>query len=251
MTTHEPPPLHSDDETLDSLFQGTLKLIQKRKGYRFSLDAVLLARLAPVAQGDRVIDLGTGCGIVPLIISLAGKAREIVGIELQPELADLAVRNVALNGRKDLITIYREDVNNLPARFPAQSFDCVVSNPPFRKLSTGRVNPREQQRLARHEVALALEDLLSVSFRLLKTHGRLFLIYPAARLADLFCRMRSCGIEPKAMQAVYGRIDSPAKMVLVEGVGESGTELQIKEPLVLYDSQGNYTEALQRIYSLP
>jgi tRNA1Val (adenine37-N6)-methyltransferase len=242
--------LHSADETLDSMFRGALKVIQKRKGYRFSLDAVLLARLAPVAPGDRVIDLGTGCGIIPLILSLSGKAQEIVGVELQAELADLALRNVALNGRKDLITICREDVKNLSARFSAQSFDCVVSNPPFRKLATGRVNPEEQQRLARHEVALALQDLLTVSFKLLKSHGRLFLIYPAVRLVELLGAMRTCSLEPKALQTVHGRIDSPAKMVLVEGVRESGAELLVREPLVLYDSQGNHTEALQRIYAL-
>lgn len=241
----------NEDETLDSLFHGALKVIQKRKGYRFSLDAVLLARLAPVAPDDRVIDLGTGCGIVPLVISLTGKAREIIGVELQPELADLALRNVALNDRTDSITIYCEDVKDLPARFPPQSFDCVVSNPPFRKLAGGRVNPEKQQRLARHEVTLALEDLLAVSFHLLKTHGKLFLIYPVARLAELFCTMRSRRIEPKAMQTVHGRIDSPAKMVLVEGVRESGAELRIKEPLVLYDNQGKHTEFLERIYSLP
>lgn len=239
------------DETLDTMFQGKLKIIQKRKGYRFSLDAVLLARLAPVSPGDRVIDLGTGCGIIPLIVAVTTGVKEIVGVEIQKELADIARRNVILNGLSKVIRIKKEDLKKLPSIYPPGSFDCILTNPPFRKLNTGRLNPEEQKTIARHEIAINLEEMLQVAFTLVKPHGKLFLIYPAFRLVDLFYEMRKKGLEPKNIQCVHSRIDTPARMVLVEGIREGGIELRVKEPLVIYDSEGNYTEALQKIYSFP
>jgi len=237
------------DETLDSMFHGKLKVIQKKKGYRFSLDAVLLSRWASVLTGDRVLDLGTGCGVTPLILASSTEAKEIVGVEIQEELAEIALRNVRLNGLSNVITIKKEDVKKLPSLYPPGSFDCILTNPPFRKLNTGRLNPNEQKTIARHEIAITLKELLQVAFILVKTHGKVFLIYPALRLVDLFFEMRKCGLEPKTIQCVHSRIDSPASMVLVEGVREGGIELQIEEPLVIYDSEGNYTKVLQEIYS--
>ncbi|MCX8011784.1 MAG: tRNA1(Val) (adenine(37)-N6)-methyltransferase [Desulfobacterota bacterium] len=241
----------SSDETLDTMFQGKLKVIQKKRGYRFSLDAIILGRLAPVSSGDRVIDLGTGCGIIPCILATPASVKEIVGVELQEELAELAIRNVKLNGLTKKITVVKEDLKNLFSFYPPASFDFVVSNPPFRKCQTGRINPEKQKSLARHEITVSLAELLKVSSYLLKVQGNIFLIYPAFRLVDLFYEMRKTGIEPKALQCVHSRADAPAKMVLVEGVKGGGVELKVKEPLVIYDSQGNYTPALQAIYALP
>ena len=240
----------SPDETLDTMFNGILKVIQKKQGYRFSLDAVILARLAQVSPGDRVMDLGTGCGIMPLILAAATKVKEVVGVEIQDELADLSARNVRLNGLAELITIIKEDLKDLSARYPSGSFDLIISNPPFRKLDTGRVNPQEQKSIARQEITVSLVKLLKNAYFLLRNQGKIFLIYPAFRLVDLFYEMRKNSLEPKTIQCVHSRVDTPAKMVLVEGIKEAGVELQVKEPLVIYDSQGNYTEALKRIYSL-
>jgi len=241
----------SSDETLDTMFQGRLKVIQKKRGYRFSLDAVILGRLAPVSAGDRVIDLGTGCGIIPLILAVTTSAKEIVGVELQEELAELAIRNVKLNGLTEKITIVKEDLKNLYSFYPAGSFDFIVSNPPFRKQQTGRISPQEQKSLARHEIAVSLAEMLKVASYLLRTQGKIFLIYPAFRLVDLFYEMRKEGIEPKTLQCVHSRVDTPAKMVLVEGMKGGGEELKVKEPLVIYDHEGEYTLALQEIYALP
>jgi len=241
----------SSDETLDTMFQGRLKVIQKKRGYRFSLDAVILGRLAPVSAGDRVIDLGTGCGIIPLILAVTTSAKEIVGVELQEELAELAIRNVKLNGLTEKITIVKEDLKNLYSFYPAGSFDFIVSNPPFRKQQTGRISPQEQKSLARYEIAVSLAEMLKVASYLLRTQGKIFLIYPAFRLVDLFYEMRKEGIEPKTLQCVHSRVDTPAKMVLVEGMKGGGEELKVKEPLVIYDHEGEYTLALQEIYALP
>ena len=240
-----------EDETLDEMFQGKLKVIQKKNGYRFSIDAVLLARTFGATKTDRIIDLGTGCGIVPLILGRSGKGREIVGIELQEELADIARRNVSLNGFAEKISIRCDDITKITSRYSPGSFDCVVSNPPFRKLATGRVNLEEQKSVARHEIAITLEGLLSASAHLLTAHGRLGLIYPALRAVDLFSLMRQSGIEPKTLQWVHGRVNMPAKMVLVEGIKGGGVELEVKEPLILYDDDGSYTEELRAIYLLP
>ena len=133
------------DETIDTMFQGKLKVIQKRKGYRFSLDAIILARMAPVSPGDRVIDLGTGCGIIPLILAKSTEVKKIIGVEIQEELADIALRNVRLNGLSDIITIQKEDLKNISSFYPPGSFDCVLTNPPFRELDTGRLNPQKQK----------------------------------------------------------------------------------------------------------
>ena len=214
-------PLH-DDETLDEMFHGALKVIQKKNGYRFSLDAVLLARTAGATEDDRIVDLGTGCGIIPLILARSGKGKELVGIELQQELAEIAQRNVLLNGFAENISIRCDDIVHLASGYSPGSFDCVISNPPFRKLATGRVNPEQQKSVARHEIAITLKELLNAATHLLTSHGRLFLIYPALRAIDLFSLMRQTNIEPKTLQWVHGRANMPAKMVLVEGIKGGG-----------------------------
>jgi len=238
------------NETLDTMFQGKLKVIQKKNGYRFSLDAVILGKLAQVSAGDRVIDLGTGCGVIPLILAATTQVKEIIGVEIQEELAEIACRNVALNGFDGIIRIVKEDLKNLSSRYFSGFFDVVLTNPPFRKPATGRINPQEQKSIARHEIAISLQEVLAVAHFLLKTQGKFFVIYPAVRLVDLFYEMRHCGLEPKTVQCVHSRIDTSAKMVLVEGVKGGGVELQVKEPLIIYDAAGKYTEALQDVYSL-
>jgi tRNA1Val (adenine37-N6)-methyltransferase len=232
------------------MFQGKIKVVQKKDGYRFSLDAVILGRLAQVLSEDRVMDLGTGCGIIPLILVASGQVKEIVGVEIQEELAELARRNVALNGFDGTIRIVKEDLKKLPSLYPKSSFNFILSNPPFRKRATGRINPQEQKSIARHEIAVSLKEMLSVAQHLLKIQGKLFLIYPAFRLVDLFYEMRACGLEPKTLQCVHSQMHTPAKMVLVEGVKGGGVELQVKEPLVIYNAEGKYTEALEAVYSL-
>jgi len=231
------------------MLQGKVKVIQKKNGYRFSLDAVILARWARVSPSSRVLDLGTGCGIIALIVAVSTGAKEVVGVEIQEELADIALRNVRLNGLSDVITIKQEDLKKLPSLYPPGFFDYILTNPPFRKLDTGRLNPSEQKTIARHEIAISLSQVLEAAFTLVKAHGSVFLIYPARRLVDLFYEMRKCGLEPKTAQCVHSRNDRPASMILIEGVREGGVELNVKEPLVIYDDEGNYTRELQDIYS--
>jgi tRNA1Val (adenine37-N6)-methyltransferase len=227
-------PLLSPDETLDSFMDGKLEIIQKKKGYRFSMDAVLLSQFARVLKNDRVIDLGTGCGVLPLLLSQTTKAHSFVGVEVQEELAACAKKNVILNRLEDRISILHRDFRELKEAYPPGSFHIVLSNPPYRKARTGRLNPSVEKAIARHEIKGTLEDLVPMVSYLLLPKGRGYLIFPAWRTVDLLVALRKENLEPKRMQFVHPRIDREAKFVLIESVKESGIELQLMKPLILH-----------------
>jgi tRNA1Val (adenine37-N6)-methyltransferase len=219
------------DETADTFFDGRIKILQKKRGYRFSVDAVLLSRFVRIRRQETAIDLGTGCAILPLLLS--GAAGSIVGVEIQGRLAELALRNVLLNGLHERISILHQDFRKLRDTFPAGTFDVVLSNPPYRRPLTGRVNPSLEKAVARHEIQCTLEDLISVASYLLRPKGRCYFIYPASRAVDLITTLRQMGLEPKRMQWVHPSERAEAKFVLVEGVKSSGVELRVLMPLVL------------------
>jgi len=223
----------SHDETLDTLFNGRLKLIQKKKGYRFSMDALLISEFVHLRKGEKVIDLGTGCGILPLLLSQSGKAKTFVGVEIQEELVECARKNVRLNRLESLITILQKDFRELKSLFPSGSFDVVISNPPYWKHRTGRLNPSIEKAIARHELKGTLEDLISISSYLLKHKGRLYLIFTAQRIVDLLVALRKENVEPKRLQLVYPHQKGEAKFVLVEAIKSSGIELKMLPPLIL------------------
>jgi tRNA1Val (adenine37-N6)-methyltransferase len=223
----------SPDETLDSFFDGTLQVLQKRKGYRFSIDAILLSQFIRLQKDEKAIDLGTGCAILPLLLSKTTRAHSLVGIEIQKELADLARKNVELNRLKDRITILRHDFKKLRGVFLPGSFHVVFSNPPYRKYLTGRINPSLEKAIARHEIKGTLKDLIRAAAYLLPTKGRCYLIYSASRTIDLLAALRHYQLEPKRLQLVHPRKGAAAKFILVESVKDGGVELKIKEPLIL------------------
>jgi tRNA1Val (adenine37-N6)-methyltransferase len=226
----------SSDETLDTFFNGSLQILQKKKGYRFSIDAVLLSQFVKILKNEKVIDLGTGCGILPLLLSQTKKAHSFVGVEIQKELAECAKKNVILNYLEDRISILHQDYRKLNSIFPPGSFDVVLSNPPYRKYRTGRVNPSVEKAIARHEIRGTLEDLISIASYLLPTKGRCYLIFPALRTIDLLMILRAEKLEPKRLQFVHPRIKEGAKFILVESVKASGVELKIMEPLILHEA---------------
>ena len=223
----------SNDETLDTFFNGKLKIIQKKKGYRFSIDALLISEFIHLRKGERVIDLGTGCGILPILLSQKGKAKSFVGVEIQEDLAECARKNVRLNHLESLISILHQDFRELKNVFSSGFFDVVISNPPYWKNRTGRLNPSIQKAIARHELKGTLEDLISISSYLLKHKGRIYLIFTAQRVVDLLVALRKENLEPKQFQLVYPRPEEEAKFVLVEAVKSSGVELKILPPLIL------------------
>jgi len=237
------------DETLDAIMGGKLRIIQKERGYRFSMDAILLARSVMTRKNDRIIDLGTGCGIIPLIIASQGDFKSITGVEIQKELADLAIRNVQLNGKTHDIEIVELDIKDISSCFKRESFDVAVSNPPFGKPGSGRVNPNSQRAIARHELTLTLETLIDTVLYALKKGGRFYLIYPTPRLARLIFFLKKKGLEPKTMRMVHTRMEDDAQLVIIECLKGGGEELRITPPLYLYGPDGAYTEETARLYT--
>jgi tRNA1Val (adenine37-N6)-methyltransferase len=228
-------PLPLPDETLETLEEGKLQILQKKRGYRFSIDAILLSEFVRIRKDGKAIDLGTGCGILPLLLSQTTKGRSFLGVEVQKTLADLAEKNVVLNHSQHRITILHQDYRTLPRIFPAGSFHVVVSNPPYRKCRSGRVNPSQEKAVARHEILGAIDDLVSVAAYLLLPKGRLYLIFPASRAVDVIASLRRHTLEPKRIRFVYAYAEAGAKFILVESVKDSGVELKIMAPLILHE----------------
>jgi len=228
--------LPSPDETLDTFFNGKLKIIQKKKGYRFSIDAVLLSQFVKIRKNERVIDLGTGCGILPLLLSQTTKAHSFVGVEIQRGLAECAKKNVVLNRLENSISILQQDLRELRGTFTPGSFDVVLSNPPYRKYRTGRINPSLEKAIARHEIKGTLQDLISIACYLLPARGRCYFIFPAMRTVDLLVALRGEKLEPKRLQFVHPRMGEEAKFILIESIKASGVELKILDSLILHES---------------
>ncbi len=220
-----------EDETLDQLLSGELKIIQKKKGYRFSLDALLLTDFIRISPGDEVLDLGTGSGVIPLILAKKSPAKRIVGVEIQKDLAEMALRNVQLNALEERITILHRDLRELPGELPACSFDLVLSNPPYRASSSGRLNPDPEKAIARHELTCSLEELLKVASYLSKPKGRVALIYSAPRLVDLMTGLRKEKLEPKRLRMIHPDSEIKAKLILIEAIKEGKVELEVMGPL--------------------
>lgn len=232
----------------DSLFSGNLVIYQAKKGYRFSLDAVLLAGLARIKPGDRVVDLGTGCGVVPLILAYRGLGQSFTGLEIQPELAELAKKNVESNGFSDRISIVEMDYRDVASHFPAEGFDIALSNPPYRKVDSGRINPDRQRALARHELAGSISDVFSAAGFLLPRGGRLAVIYPATRLDHLLVTANKYGFSAKELTIIHSEPGGPGRLAFIECRKGGGEELKVAPPFFIYRSDGTYSEAMQAIY---
>jgi tRNA1Val (adenine37-N6)-methyltransferase len=223
-------------ETVDTFLNGRLRIIQSQKGYRFSVDALLLADFAILEDEDIVVDLGAGCGIISLLLAVQKEPGLVVGLELQNDLVSQAQRNVALNKLEQKVAIMQGDLRNPP--LPTGSADIVVCNPPYRTARNGRINPDVGKAIARHEIAVSLDAILAASATLLKRKGRLFLIYPANRMAELLTKMRRARLEPKRLQLVFPDSASEAKLALIEGRVQARPGLKVLPPIF---GQGDYS----------
>ena len=235
--------------TRDTFFNGGIRLNQHRLGYRFSIDAVSLAGGLRPRTGDTVVDLGTGCGIIPLILAFRYPGVRVWGVELQEPLATLAAENVRANEMHPQVTVLHADLRDIGPDAFAGPVDWVVSNPPYRRGRSGRVNPEPQRALARHEIAMTLPDLVGAARRLLRSGGRFVTIYTAERITDLLFQMRSALIEPKCLRSIHSGRQSMARLILVEGVKNGGPGVTVAPPLVLYHESGSYSEELQALFS--
>ena len=234
--------------TTDTFFNGRIKIIQAEAGYRFSVDAVLLAHHVEPKPGDNVVDLGTGCGIIPLILSYRHPGLKICGVEVQDELAEIAVRNVAENRMGDCINILCRDMKTLSPNAVSGPVHVVVSNPPYRKTGSGRINPNRQRAAAKHEFEVTLYDIVKTARRILRPHGKFVVIYPADRLTDIITQMRSLQVEPRLIRVIYPRRDAEAKRTLLEGIKDGRQGLRIGPPLTIYRADGSYTDEVLEMF---
>ncbi len=230
------------DETLDALFDGKVAILQSREGYRFSLDAVLLAHFMLVQGQEKIVDLGTGNGVIPLILAALYPSVEVTGLEIQRTMVERAVRNVRLNSFEQRIQIVTGDVCSIKEILPPRIFDLAVSNPPYRGARSGRISPQGEKRVARHEIKGSIPDFVRAGSYLLKSRGRISFIYSAARTPDLLLALRRQGLEPKRLRLVHSFPDAEAGLVLVEGVKGGKSELKILPPLFVYKKGKEYTE---------
>ncbi len=230
-----------------TLSQGCLTILQNQEGYRFSIDAVILAHHIVLKDMDVAVDLGTGCGVIPVIVGRRNPSARLYGIEIQKELAELALRNVRLNHMEDRITIVRGDIKNFNSHLEPGVADVVFSNPPYRKLLSGRVSPNPERAVARHEIKACLSDIMSAAGKLLKPSGRLFVIYPAERAADLITQMRAFKLEPKRLRLVHSREDSSAELILAEGLKYGKPGIDVMPCLVVHKGDGSYTREVGKM----
>ena len=236
------------NERIDDLQRNNYKIIQDPERFCFGMDAVLLSGFAKAKEGDRVIDLGTGTGIIPILMEAKTKASDFTGLEIQPESADMAQRSVELNHLESKIRIVTGDIKEASSLFGAATFDVVTSNPPYMTEHHGITNEKSPRAIARHELLCTLEDVISQAAKLLRPGGSFYMVHRPFRLVDIMVLMREYHLEPKRIKLVYPYIDKEPNMVLIEGLRGGRPRLTVERPLIVYQSPGVYTDEIYDIY---
>ncbi len=235
-------------ERLDDLQRNGYRIIQDPDKFCFGMDAVLLSGFASAPDGGRVLDLGTGTGIIPILMAAKTGAKELVGLEIQPESAEMANRSVILNDLEEKVKIVEGDIKEAGELFEAASFDVVTSNPPYMIGGHGLQNPDGPKAIARHEVLCDLEDVVKAAARCLKPGGKFYMVHRPFRLAEIMVVMNRYKLEPKRMRLVYPFIDKEPSMVLIEGARGGKSRITVEPPLIIYESQHKYTKEIYDIY---
>ena len=236
------------DERLDNLERKGYKIIQNPNKFCFGMDGVLLSAFAQVKKGETVLDMGTGTGIIPILLEAKTEGKHFTGLEIQEESADMARRSVAYNHLEERIDIVTGDIKTASELFQKASFDVITSNPPYMTNSHGIKNPEAPKAIARHEVLCTLDDLAREASRLLRPGGRLYLIHRPFRLVEIFQTLTAYKLEPKRMQLVHPFIDKEPNMVMIEAVRGGKSMIKIEEPLIVYKEPGVYHDVIYDIY---
>ena len=239
-----------NSERIDDLEYKGLKIIQDKKGFCFGIDSVLLSDFAKKIKKDsKVIDLGTGTGIINILLSGKTDASSFVGVEIQQDVAEMAERSIKLNYLEDKIKIINENITKLKNIYKPNSFDVVVTNPPYKKINTGIVNNEYKKIISRHEITASLQDFIHISSYLLKDYGEFYMVHRPERLVDIFSIMRTEKIEPKLIKFVYPNKNKKTNLVLIKGIKKGKPFLEFDKNLYIYNDDGTYTNEILKIYN--
>lgn len=236
------------NERIDELHRNGYRIIQNPERFCFGMDAVLLSGFARVKEGETVLDIGTGTGIIPILLEAKTEGRHFTGLEIQEESADMARRSVAMNGLSEKIDIITGDIKEAGSIFDAASFDVITTNPPYMIGNHGLKSQDEPKAIARHEICCTLRDVVREGRHLLRTGGRFYMVHRPFRLVEIFSVLTEYKLEPKRMQLVYPYVDQEPNMVLIEACRGGRSRITIEKPLIVYQEQDKYTDEIYDIY---
>ena len=239
-----------DNERIDDLEFKNLKIIQNEEGFCFGIDSVLLSDFAKNIKKDaRVLDLGTGTGIIPILLCGKTNLKKVIGVEIQKEVAKMTEKSIKLNELDEKFEVINENILNLNNIYEKQTFDVIVTNPPYKKKETGVKNENQKKLISRHEIEADLEGFIRISKDLLKDKGEFYMVHRPERLVDILSLMRKYKIEPKILKMVYSNKNKEPKLVLIKGVKNAKPFLKVEKNLYIYDDEGKYTEEILKIYN--
>ena len=240
--------LLKENERIDDLERNGYRIIQNPKRFCFGMDAVLLSGFAQVRKGERALDMGTGTGIIPILLEAKTGAAHLTGLEIQEDSADMARRSVRLNRLEDKIDIVTGDIKEAGSLFDAASFDVVTCNPPYMTDRHGLVNPSDAKAVARHEILCTLEDVIAQAAKLLKPGGNFYMVHRPFRLAEILVLLHDYKLEPKRMRLVYPYVDKEPNMVLIEANRGGRPRMTVEKPLIVYREPGVYMPEIYEVY---
>ena len=239
-----------ENERIDDLELNGLKIIQNKEGFCFGIDSVLLSDFAKnIENNSLVLDLGTGTGIIPILLCGKTNLKKVIGVEVQEKIAEMAKRSIKLNNLEDRFQVINENILNLNKIYKKQTFDVVVTNPPYKKKNSGIINENHEKLISRHEIEADLADFIKVSKDLLKDKGEFYMVHRPERLVDILSIMRKEKLEPKVLRMVYSNKNKEPKLVLIKGIKNAKPFLKVEKNLYIYDENGNYTDEILEIYN--
>ena len=239
-----------ENERIDDLELKGLKIIQNKEGFCFGIDSVLLSDFAKnIENNSLVLDLGTGTGIIPILLCGKTNLKKVIGVEVQEKIAEMAKRSIKLNNLEARFQVINENILNLKNIYQNQTFDVVVTNPPYKKKNSGIINENHEKLISRHEIEADLADFIKVSKDLLKDKGEFYMVHRPERLVDILSIMRKEKLEPKVLRMVYSNKNKEPKLVLIKGIKNAKPFLKVEKNLYIYDENGNYTDEILEIYN--
>ena len=239
-----------ENERIDDLEINNLKIIQKNDGFCYGVDSVLLSDFAKnIKKESNVIDLGTGTGILGFLLIAKTKVNMVTGVEIQEEIADMASRSIAMNGLERKFNIINCNIKEIDSILKIDSYDAIITNPPYKKINSGKTNDNVIKLISRHEITADLSDFIKISFKMLKDKGTLYMVHRAERLVDILSDMRKYKMEPKRIRFVYSNKSCESKLVMIESVKNGKSYVKVEEPLYIYNDDGSYTDEILKIYN--